>query len=118
MTRFTYTGLTQEESTDVEKLAEVFWPDDMKLAINLWFDAVRMSKDFEVSYFCRYHCSLGSTLRLSLSNKADKVSLFQAEYRVRGADLIWRWCVAKGRPIRKVGAPTFWSKFDFWPQCS
>lgn len=33
---------------DVEKLAEVFWPDDMKVSINLWFDAVRMNRDFEV----------------------------------------------------------------------
>lgn len=66
---YEYTGLSQQESFDVHNWVKCFHTDDQEVATARWVHATKTRTPYDV------------------------------EYRLRGADGIWRWMVAKGRHI-------------------
>lgn len=68
--RYVYTGLSLAESKNESNWLQLFHSDDMPSAILCWEASVLSGEPFDV------------------------------EYRIKGADGLWRWMVARGRPLR------------------
>lgn len=66
---YSYTGLSRQESFDVHNWVKCFHTDDQEVATARWMYATKNKTPYDV------------------------------EYRLKGADGIWRWMVAKGRHI-------------------
>ena len=86
-----YTGLSEEDSLNYEKWAQLFLPEDLEYVLPLWTEKMKTGESFRVRYRRKKSHALPA---LTLASSV------QFEYRIRGANGVYRWFVCQGRAAK------------------